>query len=247
MQATRKRVIEFVPVIEDTGRFLVSTVAGHLPWEVFDPTGVSLTSGDATETRVDGYSVLSAEIGPFATLGEGYRLEFSYRVEDEADDEITYTHQIFFDVVAQEWQTEVTLDHLREYFPSVAYILAKHGSYFATALTAEEMADRYISNAMDKFDNVLRAIVTHSRIQTRAALVPDSARFDRIIAKVAVGLIFFSDLRYEDALKWFGGAMHDFENMTLLGYDSDGDFIADTEIKAPDRRKAFELEFLGDF
>lgn len=244
VQKDKKRDIIMIPTIEDVGRIAaVSETAGHLNWEVFTPAGVSDSTGTSVESTVDGFAHITATIGPISTLGEGYRLEQDWRIDGEADDDRTYTIQVFFDVVTQEWTTELTLETLKTMLPPVGLRLTKHGLYFATAKTAEQMAAIYISDAMDHFDNILRQVITSSRIEARASLLPDPARFDNVLGKIAIALIYRADQDFDNYVQWINFAMSAFEKVKLIGYDSDENFIADDEILAPDRAKFFGLEF----
>jgi len=251
IQRNQQRNITFTPSIENVGRIEVEPAGADLPWEIFDPAGVSVATGQATNTTIvdpnGNYSwvTITFTLNAPQALAAGYRLQQTYRLLGAPAAEVR-THQIFFDLVVQEWQTEVTLDTLRGLMPTIGGRLTKHGAYLNPVHNADDMAATYISNAMDKFDNILRSIILETRIATRASLVPDTSIFDRVIAKLAIALIFRADDSIERYRDFVGDAMSDWDNMTLVGYDTDENFIADDEVKAPDRRE-IARSILGDF
>ena len=248
VQRNAQRTISYFPMVEDVGRVAVSIVPGEVTYAIVDSANVAVqASGNATIVDTGlGYSRIDCIVNPIATLGESYRLTISWRRPLEVLAQAR-TQQIRFDVVAQEWVTEVTLDTMRSLFAPIAERLAKQGRYHTPALTAEQVASIRISDAQDGFDNVLRRVITQGRIQSRASLVPDPQIFDRIVAHLSVALTFKSDLRFDLMERFVDDAMKSFANLTLVGYDADQNFVEDDEIIAPDRSSAFRNEFLGGY
>lgn len=245
VQRNQARTLSFYPTRENIGRVAANSTPGICTYTVLD-SALAVVDGPNNCTVVDegGYSRLDCDIAAIATIGEGYICSIVWSIPD-----LTYQagHNLYFDVVAQEWVSEVTLDTLKDVVPVIEKRLEKQGRYWSPTKDAEEMAAIRISDAQDKFDNVLRSIIRQTRVESRASLVVDFSRFDRIVAFLAVALVFSGDLRFDLAERFVLMGMRSFENMKLVGYDSDQDFVEDDEIIGPDRAEQLRSEFLGAY
>lgn len=245
---SRDRTFSFYPTIENVGR--VHVEQNGLTYYFVTDSALNVVQAPANATVVDsglGYDRIDCDLigANFDTIGEDFLLEIDWAVLGEPL--VSRNSFIRFDVVAKEWTTEVHLGTLRDILPPIGLRLEKQGRYHSPVKDAETMAATRISDAMDRFDNVLRKIVRQTRVESRAALVPDFQRFDRIVAYLAVALTVQADLRFDLSDHYIQAAMRSFENMRLVGYDSNQDFVKDDEIIGPDRALELQSEFFGGY
>lgn len=249
LQVNTTRRVSVDAVSEDLGRIVAEPAAAT--YTVYSPANaIILGPNPATiEGLLDGtvsYSRIYADLSgaATATLGEGYRVDFTWRPLGSAVGAFV-TSTVIYDVVAREWRPHVTLADLRNLYPSISFRLSKQGQWFEPNINAEQMAAIHISNAQDVLDQWIRSIVRETRGVARVSLIFDNAMLDKVLVRLALAGALDGDGQTDLGAPWLNFAKEEWKNIRLVPYDADGDGDADTDVKSPDRTRQVQEGLLS--
>jgi len=235
-QASARRTITIRTLVEDTG-----LVTPDLPLStvtIYDPAG-AIVAGPVAPTSPSS-STLAYQLTVPATVGENYRAVFSWVQSGQAAPD-AHRETVWFDVVVEEWNTQLVATDLEQLVASIRFRLTKQAGMLSTAIAWDALAARRISEAADHFFGWIAKMVRETNRRSWVSLIPDNQRFDVVLACLAVAFTYRSDISDKEDdndyrfLLWYARAEEEFSRMTLIEYDADQNAIPETEIRGPNR------------
>jgi hypothetical protein len=211
---------------------------GSLHWTAYNHRNEVVEAGQCDTDTSNGYTILIVPLGlsgiQYSTLGRGYRVQARWRLSD-LEPLIDNLEVIYFDVVRLPWSPVIDLEFMKTMHISIAMRLTKHGQFMTPVRDADYMLAKYVDNALDIFDLIIREYVLEDRLPAEVDLIPDPGLFNRVVALLVVACVMRADGRDDKYDIWKSDSEKLFSKYSMIKYDQNADGLADTEIIAPDK------------
>lgn len=210
----RQSISDTISFYPKVGGVNLTVAPSSARYEIRDPGGALLQSGNAVSSAVSGNRVLSVVLNPISTLAEDYQCRF-YWAPTAFDAE--RLDIVLFDVVAFPWyESAVSLNSLQELRADIGDVLQRLGEKLALAAPENAtMAGVIAGRARVELDAMLRDQIAKdgqqfgstvaladravASIYIRPRLILNRERLDRVERLLAVMLTYASDMDGPDS------------------------------------------------
>lgn len=204
-------------------------------YSIFAPSvaydGTALETGSATKTTVDSVSKLTVTPDASDTtawpMDENYRCEFDITTTTDVIKSILY-----FDVVRVPWESEISLNDLKEEVPDIEERLTRMATAIESGRTAEEHAGTVAVKAWTDVREWLRQRADHDG-HSYATMITNMTSVNRIVVAQCLARVFRGESGGIDsdsrqlAIDWANEAQSRFRGLGVVQYDTNQDGAVD--------------------